>query len=356
MPGLQRSDAIRHADRLGAADGEHLERVVRAEARRIERLVLRDARRERGDAQRIERVGRVLRNRSRARCARRGDAARRGGRARRHALAEAEVRPWRVGDRSRRAQHDVALGVVEMHRVREQHVRTERAEPIEVHERTNTAAREIGDRVARRRRDVEGETGAAVHGRAPTRRPGARRDIRSWPTSVTHPSTRVVAAQRPIESRAGDRAPPRAAPRTGRRRRPNPTCRPRRASLRVRIAAATRSGCATVPASTMVVMPLVTCSTHDSVADSSSSSPVCCAWIGTAHVEDRLARCEIVGYRGADQPVAGEVLVRVDEARRDDGVARRRASRRRETAPAASAALSTATIVDRRRRRPHRRG
>ena len=65
------------------------------------------------------------------------------------ALPEAEVRPWRIGDRAVRAQHRFALGVVEVHCVREQHVRTQNAEAIEVHQRTHTAAREIRDGVAR---------------------------------------------------------------------------------------------------------------------------------------------------------------------------------------------------------------
>ena len=48
-------------------------------------------------------------------------------------------------------------------------------------------------------------------------------------------------------------------------------------------AAATRSGWATVPASIVVVMPLPTASTSDSVAVSSSSSAVWAACTGTAH-------------------------------------------------------------------------
>ena len=38
-----------------------------------------------------------------------------------------------------------------------------------------------------------------------------------------------------------------------------------------------------MPASTVNVIPLVTASTRPSVAESSSSSPVWAAWIGTAH-------------------------------------------------------------------------
>ena len=49
------------------------------------------------------------------------------------------------------------------------------------------------------------------------------------------------------------------------------------------IALATRSGWATVPASTTVVTPFCAHSIAQRLADSSSSSAVCSAWIGTAH-------------------------------------------------------------------------
>ena len=73
-----------------------------------------------------------------------------------------------------------------------------------------------------------------------------------------------------------------------------------------------------MPASIVVVMPLVTASTQARVAESSSSSPVCAACTGTAQREDRLAGGQVVGDRRADQAVAGQVLVGVDEARRHD--------------------------------------
>ena len=82
--------------------------------------------------------------------------------------------------------------------------------------------------------------------------------------------------------RPGAPAPRRRARRTDRPRRPNPTsrpcpaCRPR--PCRPRPAA----GCATVPASIVVVTPWVTASTQARVADSSSSSAVCAACTGTA--------------------------------------------------------------------------
>jgi hypothetical protein len=117
-------------------------------------VVLRDAGGERRGAQRVERVGCVLRiaaqRDAHAPSMQLGMAAVRGD-----ALAEAQVRPWCVCDRGTAAHHDIALRVVEVHRVCEQHVVAERADAVEVHERAGADARLVCRGVGRRRRDME---------------------------------------------------------------------------------------------------------------------------------------------------------------------------------------------------------
>ena len=109
------------------------------------------------------------------RCARRAGRSRRGARWA-DALPKPEVGPRAVRDRGRGAQQRVDLRVVEPDRVREQQVRAEHAELVEVHERAVTEALEIHLRVGRRRRDVHRHAGAAIRSwRAPPRPRGARR-------------------------------------------------------------------------------------------------------------------------------------------------------------------------------------
>ena len=107
-------------------------------------------------------------------------------------------------------------------------------------------------------------------------------EARSWPTSVTQPSTSppagwasITAAWRASTSSAG------AA---------NGPCSMSQPQVPIvplipaaPMPAAARSGWATVPASTTVVTPLARFSTDDSSADSSSSSPVWAPWAGTDH-------------------------------------------------------------------------
>ncbi len=107
--------------------------------------------------------------------------------------------------------------------------------------------------------------------------------IRSWPTSVTHPSTRTCPAvdsctTRWRSSTSSTVSPAHGSPDTSQPQEPSVPPTPTASNP-----ASTRSGCATVPASTVKVTPLHAASMSDSVADNSSSSPVCAACAGTAH-------------------------------------------------------------------------
>ena len=134
-----------------------------------------------------------------------------------------------------------------------------------------------------------------------------------------HPAVdQAAAAGTRRAPRPGAPAPRRPARRTGRPRRPSPTSRPCPACRPRPCRPRPASGWATVPASMVVVTPLVTASTQARVAESSSSSPVWAACTGTAQAKIASPGGQVVGDRRADQAVAGEVLVGVDEARRDD--------------------------------------
>ena len=116
------------------ADRGQFERVVGAERSGVHRLVLTDSGGQGAHTQRVERVGRVLGVATEA------DAGARPGQmgvtaVGADSLPEAQVRPRRVRDRGIGAEDDVAFRVVEMHGVREQYVRSERAESVEVHKR-----------------------------------------------------------------------------------------------------------------------------------------------------------------------------------------------------------------------------
>ena len=112
-------------------------------------------------------------------------------------------------------------------------------------------------------------------------------------------------------------------------RRPSATSQPHEPSVPPtptrRSAASTRSGWATVPASTVNVIPLVTAST----SAERRRQLVVVAGVGGVDrhrpLEDRVPGIDVVGDRRAHQPVAGEVLVGVDRARASRGGPARRA-------------------------------
>ena len=264
-----------------------LEGVVGAEPGRIDTGVLGQAGEQRGGPQEVDEVAGVL-----AVAAERHPAApaHQLGVApgARHALAEAQVGPRAGGDRGAGAEEGVDLVVVEVDGVGDEHVRSEHAEVVEVDERD--AGRCGPGRRRRRRPTARGGTSARSPGRGPARwrRRRARRTSgrgrRGSPSrSPGRPAgtRRARAAWRSSTSGAGAANGPSSTSQ------PHVPTVPRMPTAAM--PAATRSGWATVPASIVVVMPLVTASTQASVADSSSSSAVCAACTGTAQREDRLA-------------------------------------------------------------------
>jgi hypothetical protein len=185
---------------------------------------------------------------------------------------------------------------------------------------------DVGDR--RRRWNVSPVPRARASALAPAT---SSSDIRSCPTRVTQPVTRPPAGN--ASSTAAWRSSTSGA---GAANGPSSTSQPHVPTVprmpTVVMPAATRAGWATVPASIVVVTPWVTASTQARVAESSSSSPVCGGVHGHGPGEDRLAGGEVVGDRRADQAIAGQVLVGVDEARGDDR-ARPAEGRHAEVAP-----------------------
>ena len=175
-----------------------------------------------------------------------------------------------------------------MHSVRQQHVRPEHAEPVEMDERTATGAGEVADGVATVRRDVEREADPAVAGQLA--RAGDQLVAHQVVPDERDPALDEAAGRQPVEQVA--------VPREhlgGRGAEGHVVDVPSPLPIVARIptvatAAATRSGWATVPASTVHVTPLVTASIAPRVADSSSSSPVWAAWTGTA--QPKIASCE----------------------------------------------------------------
>ncbi len=129
-------------------------------------------------------------------------------------------------------------------------------------------------------------------------------DIRSWPTSVTHPDTSPPGGS--PSSRADCRSITSAA---GAAYGPSSTSQPHVPTVprmpTAVMAAATRSGWATVPASTVVVTPWVTASTQARVADSSSSSGEWWACTGTAQekIDSPGARSSGMEQRTSRSPV-----------------------------------------------------
>ena len=163
------------------------------------------------------------------------------------------------------------------------------------------------------RRHVEREADAAVAGQLAGA--GDQLVAHQVVADERHPTLDQTAGRQPVEQVArAARAPRPPARRTAHRRRPIPTGRSSPACRPTRTAAATRSGWATVPASTVHVMPLVTASIAPSVADNSSSSPVWARVHRHRPAEDRLLRVDRVGDARVHQPIARQVLMGVHVA------------------------------------------
>ncbi len=273
-------------------------------------------------------------------------------------LRQSQVGPRARGDRVSGAQHDVDLGVVEVHGVGQQHVRAEHAELVEVHAEDGARFAQVAGGVPVVRRHVEREAGAALAGQL------ARADDQLVAHQVVadqrHPALHQAAGaagRGRSRRRWRGRAPRRPEPAKG----TSSTSQPHGPSVPASPTASTalgttRSGWATVPG-----LDGARDAVGDAprraprVADSSSSSPVWAACTGTAHPKIASSECDRVGDARAHEPITGQVLVGVDVARGDDapgitedvgqrmrGRAVRRTGRRRRSSS--------------RRRRPRRRG
>ena len=145
-------------------------------------------------------------------------------------------------------------------------------------------------------------------------------EARSWPTSVTHPSTSPPAGysvdDRPLAvehlgARRGERARSSMS-------QPHVPMRAARPGVRS-TPAATRSGWATVPASITVVTPLRDAST---APQRRRQLVVVERFVGAVQrhrpLEDRRAGRQQVGDAAAHERIAGQVLVGVDHAGRHD--------------------------------------
>ena len=145
---LERADAVSHSDRFRSSNGRELERSARPESHRVEPGVARDTRRSRRSTQDVRDIARV-------RCvAPERDTAAALDHLRMathpaHALPQPQVRPWAVRDRGTAREHEVDLGVVEPHSMREQEMLAEHTESIEMHDRTATVPGEILLRIRR---------------------------------------------------------------------------------------------------------------------------------------------------------------------------------------------------------------
>ena len=281
----------------------------------VHRLVLADAGGQGAHPQGIERVGGVLGVAAEA------DAGARPGQAGVTAvgadpLPQAQVGPRRVRDGGVGAEDDVALGVVEMHGVREQDMGSERAQRVEVHERAPVRTLQPCGRVARVGRDVKREDDALLageRGRAGEQRiaheavadqrdrsshqsiAGERIDHRALTIEDLVGGSRVRTGL-DIPSPRADRAPHADGPHGGgdahgmgdRARFDD-----RRHAVRHLLETGENRG-------QLVVV--------GGMGGMDGHRPA----------EDRLTRAQIIGDRAAYEPVAGEVLVGVHEPRCDD--------------------------------------
>ena len=153
---LDGPDAVRHADGLRSGDGGEFEGLVRPEGQRVHLHVACEPCRNCGYVQHVDHVSSVRGVAAECHPSAAGTDLCMASDAR-HALAEAQVCPRAVGERSAGVQHGLHLCIVEPHSVRHHAVPSEHTELLQVQEWPASGALEIPLCIARTRRHMERE-------------------------------------------------------------------------------------------------------------------------------------------------------------------------------------------------------